>query len=214
MSDWKELEQRVADDYRKRGYRVLQHPIEEGDVPAQADLVALGPDESVIIEFKRWSDLGSTDVVRQLADWVIRHPGWRLELVVPSERLPVRLPTMSLDETTHRMELADLLARTGDYKAAAILLWSAAEAMTRHISRPEDATAQIIAPDDVVNLLVSEGYVDKAAEPAIQSLAFAANLNLHGAGIALPEFAYGTARRVLENLVSSLKQTKPPQEGH
>jgi hypothetical protein len=75
----------IAEDYARRGYRVSRTGA-VGAIPDflrdhQPDLIAERPDDHVVIEVKRTRSLRGANDLRQLAEEIAAHPGWRLELV-------------------------------------------------------------------------------------------------------------------------------------
>ena len=79
---------KLADEYRDKGYAVSFHPIPE-DLPDflrsyRPDMIVRRGEEAVVIEVKSRSSLNSssTQYLRNLAQAVEQHPGWRFELVV------------------------------------------------------------------------------------------------------------------------------------
>lgn len=76
----------VASAYEKRGYRVEREallPREFGLPPHfRADVVAVGPSESVVVEVKSRRNLAAEPAIEQLAAAVRSQPGWRFDLVL------------------------------------------------------------------------------------------------------------------------------------
>jgi hypothetical protein len=73
-------------------------------------------------------------------------------------------------------------------------------------------TTDLFSPDDVMNLLISQGFVERSAERYVQNLAYAANLSLHGLDIDVPEPAYQVARVAVGHLLETLGSTEPRGE--
>src|SRR3954468_13607670 len=100
---------RVAEDYRKRGYRVWVEPREK-DLPdflrdATPDLIAEREGEHVVVEVKR----SPSDVDRRQLDETSRriaaHPGWRF--VVMASAPDVRPDELLLDEQGIQRQLRE-----------------------------------------------------------------------------------------------------------
>src|SRR5512142_1785671 len=112
MSIESEFITKVADDYRARGYRVevgQPLPSEFGLPPGQrADLVAHSPDETVVVEAKKRSAVGSDHQVRALAAAIAGRPGWRLELLLIPDEEP-NAPVATRPEESRDVALAQLL---------------------------------------------------------------------------------------------------------
>jgi len=201
----------VVQEYQALGYRVQRGPIESLDAPVAIDLIAFGPDETVVVEIKRWSEVEASDHLRRLAEWVVSRPGWRLELIVTGAKSARVPPELTLSQAKHRIELADRLKVTKDVDAATLLLWSAAEAIARHFAGSRHIEIDLASPDDVLNLLISEGLVDKTAEESVQLVAYAATFGAHGYGLPLPERAFVVARRAIGILLDRTQHGSPPE---
>src|SRR5437763_1996687 len=80
----------VAEDYRRRGYRVIVEPsvnqLPEFLQSYHPDLIAESTDESIVVELKSSGTASEKDDWAQLAEAVRQHPGWRLELVLGTDR--------------------------------------------------------------------------------------------------------------------------------
>ncbi len=128
----------ITKEYEKRGYRVAVQP-EVGSLPPflsgfQPDLVAYGPDENVIVEFKLQSELRDSPRMKALAAAIQREKGWRFELVVLNPRQSV------VDKDAMPLSRANILSRVQDakkllagesYEAAFLLAWTVIEAQLR-----------------------------------------------------------------------------------
>jgi hypothetical protein len=204
MTDWEEFLRQVVEDYRQRGYGLAPGDIESLPSDIRADFVAVGPDERVIVEVKRWSDLATDDRLQKTAEWVANHPGWRLELLLPPERATTNDPLIDMSEVRQRLTSADYLAAEHDYAAASLLLWSAVEALGRYLAFKAHIDLGSAGADDVINYLVSEGHVDRAAEPPLQGLASARNAVVHGLRFSAPETVYVGARPIVADLFESI----------
>lgn len=86
---------RVVEDYRRRGYDVAIKPgaanLPEFLVGYRPDIIARGPDESVIIEVKVGTRTSVAERFREIAEQVSRQPGWRFSLVYVSPSEPDQL---------------------------------------------------------------------------------------------------------------------------
>jgi REase_AHJR-like protein len=120
---------RIAQDYRDRGYGIeFGSPLPpDFGLPsdARADFIAFGPDESVVVEVKRRTDLATDPYVQALAEAVARRPGWRFQLVLAGD--PAQLPPMAegvqewnLDEAETQLKRASEIAAAG-FEDAALL---------------------------------------------------------------------------------------------
>ena len=100
--------QAIAEEYRSRGYEVINQPSPEqlpeflaGHHPAM--LVQKG-DEAIIVEVKSRSSLTKDPRIRELARLVQAEPHWHFELVLVGEEEQLRAP-----EGTRPFERDDIL---------------------------------------------------------------------------------------------------------
>src|SRR5260370_15654098 len=74
-----------AEEYKERGYAVTVSPppkrLPEFLSKFTPDIVAEGPNESVVIEVKSASKVRGVNYWKELSSVVRQHPGWRFELV-------------------------------------------------------------------------------------------------------------------------------------
>src|SRR5260370_6130475 len=75
-----------AEEYKQRGYAVTVSPppkrLPELLSKFTPDIVAEGPNESVVIEVKSVSKVRGVNYWKELSSIVRQHPGWRFQLVV------------------------------------------------------------------------------------------------------------------------------------
>src|SRR2546421_11592842 len=95
---------RVAQEYRGRGYQVILSP-SASDLPEfardlQPDIVARRQDDSLLIEVKRGSSVRDNERLRAIAQRVEAQPGWRFVLV-SSAHEPAILMMMSASSRSH-----------------------------------------------------------------------------------------------------------------
>jgi len=129
--------QEIAAEYEARGYEVLVEPgpeqLPEFLASFRPDLVARGPNESVVVEVKVGTQTAAAERFRDLAETIQRQPGWRFSLVVIDPRSDEVAPLTQ--ELLHRKDIADRLGRahallkTGATDAAFLLMWVAVEAI-------------------------------------------------------------------------------------
>src|SRR5438876_714727 len=131
----------VAEDYRRRGYRVTVEPsvreLPEFLRSYNPDLIAEGADESVVVEFKSSGRASETDDWGQLAEDVRQHPGWRLELVLGGDENRLAGEPIERDEIEARLEEGQQLSEAHMLDAALLITWSATEAAMRLASRKQ-----------------------------------------------------------------------------
>jgi hypothetical protein len=106
--------QEIARDYALRGYRVRVSPGAE-ELPEflrhfKPDVVAEGPNDSVVVEFKRAKGSRTPRYWAELAQAVQQHPGWRYELVVDNDLVRPAPEGMSPSEILREFDVARQLS--------------------------------------------------------------------------------------------------------
>jgi len=78
--------QEIAAEYQARGYEVLVEPgpekLPEFLASFRPDLVARGPNESVVVEIKVGTKTAASERFREIAETIQRQPGGRFSLIV------------------------------------------------------------------------------------------------------------------------------------
>src|SRR6266540_6725444 len=76
----------IAEEYKRRGYVVTISPtrktLPDFLTKFKPDMVAEGPNDSVVIEVKTSGKIRGTDYWKELSSVVRQNPGWRLELII------------------------------------------------------------------------------------------------------------------------------------
>ncbi len=161
--------QEIAADYKAGGYRVLVEPgpAELPDFLAgfQPDLVAFGPQDSVVVELKVGTQTAASERFRDLAEAVRQHTGWRFSLVVidPSsdDVAPSAEQLLPREEILDRMQKGDELLKVGQRDAAFLLLWIAIESLLRHIAVHEGLPLDRVPPSALTKELYSLGVISR-----------------------------------------------------
>jgi hypothetical protein len=202
----------IADAYALRGYRVRIKPqvedLPEFLKPFSPDMVAEGPSDSVVVEFKRASGNRPPDYWAELARTVEEHPGWRYELVLDRELSSVKPEAMSEGEIRAQLDAGRKLA--ADQPAAALLIsWAAAEAAMRLTCDRWEIELPDHRPATLVGRLYVDGWLDRPEYEQLLSLMRVRNEAAHGFRT---EKLGGDAVDVLSRLALRLLQesTSPP----
>jgi hypothetical protein len=128
--------ERVAQEYRDRGYDVFVEPrdknLPEFLAGTSPDLLASAAHESVVVEIRSISALRNSRDLEELAGRIRDRAGWRLELVtVTSERgssdTPESTKRLSEKQIREQLKEAEKLATAGQSKLALILAHAATE---------------------------------------------------------------------------------------
>ena len=180
--------QEIAGEYEARGYEVVVEPgpekLPEFLAGFHPDLVARGPNESVVIEVKVGTKTAASERFRELAEIIQHQPGWRFSLVVIDPRSDeVAPPTQQLldrQEIADRLGRANELLRTGATDAAFLLMWVAVEALLRHIATREGLPLERVPSSSLMKELFSLGILSRNELEVTQRAFAVRNALVHG----------------------------------
>jgi hypothetical protein len=156
----------IAEKYKQRGYKVTIEPAAER-LPDflrefRPDLIAEGPDESVVVEIKARGKVRRLDDWARLASTVQQHPGWRLELVVAGDaQQNLEAAPAPTSEIIARLDEGAFLAKRKMFDAALLITWSALEAAMRHVALTLDISLQDFRPAALITALYTEGRMER-----------------------------------------------------
>src|SRR5258706_2897286 len=155
----------IAEEYKQQGYVVTVSPpskrLPEFLTKFKSDIVAEGPNESVVIEVKSASRVRGSDYWKELSSVVRKYRGWRLELVV-NDTSPRQVPeTINKQLINERLKEGQQLSEQGMLAAAVLLTWSAAEAAMRLASKNNEIELPDFRPSTVISRLYSDGLLDR-----------------------------------------------------
>ena len=168
VSERQRLE-RIADDYRSKGFDVLVEPT-GSDLPPflgdhHPDLIARRGDERLVIEVKPSPSDSPPNQVRELAERIKREPGWRLVLIAgsPAEELMPgeRLSLLSDTEVEQNLRQVSLLLASGQREEAILLAWASIEGQLRSQAKREEIPLPRPDTPTLLRQLVSLGLVDR-----------------------------------------------------
>ena len=126
----------IAEEYRSRGYEVIEQPSPE-QLPEflagyHPDVLVRRGDETIIVEVKSRSSLTKDPRIREMARLVQAEPHWNFELVLVGEEEQLRAPegahSFERDDILRGIEAAERLVASEFSEAALLLAWSTLEA--------------------------------------------------------------------------------------
>jgi len=179
----------VAREYRRAGYEVVVEPSGR-QVPAflgdyRPDLIAVGDQESVVIEVKSTRGFDRSEENREIAARVAKQPGWRFELVVTGPRRERQIEEQEpwdLPVVDSYLERVRRLLDTEDREAAFLLLWANAEALLRRVALKEGVPVARLSPTQLVKELATQGLLERFDYFALEKAATFRNALAHGIG--------------------------------
>jgi uncharacterized protein YutE (UPF0331/DUF86 family) len=177
----------IATEYTSKGYSVNIHPNAE-DRPEflatyEVDLVAQSPKDNVVVEIRSGHSLRNQDIVR-IAEAVKDHPDWRFELAVVNPPVAPDVPVYGeiADQAQIQASLrsAETLRNEGQFEAAALIAWAAAEAILRTWARSEGLDLDRKSSSALLKNLYSEGKLEPEVYAKLQDLLEFRNAFAHG----------------------------------
>ncbi|MDZ8108138.1 MAG: hypothetical protein RM338_21285 [Nostoc sp. DedQUE12a] len=180
---------KLAQEYRQKGYEVFFHPNPE-ELPEflnnyRPDMIVRRGEENVVIEVKSRSSLSSpsNQYLRNLAQAVEKHPGWRFELVMtnPEDTMYSLKAERSLQEYEIESQLQVARQLTTQNPESAILYsWALVEATLRLIAQNEELSLQGFDPRYLVKQLAAEGVISKSEYQLLMDVFPLRNAIAHG----------------------------------
>jgi REase_AHJR-like len=174
----------IAEEYKRRGYSVTVSP-SGNRLPKflsrfRPDIIAQGPDESVVIEIKSADKVRGTEYWKRLSSVLQQHPSWRLELVVNNNTMRQPPETIHEDVIRRRMQEGQQLTEQGMFAAALLVIWSAVEAAMRLASERHELELPDFRPATVVSRLYSDGLLKREEYDFLVDCMQIRNLVAHG----------------------------------
>lgn len=215
--------QRLADEYRAKGYEVIAEPsIKERPrflQDYQPDLILRGKSESVIIEVKVGTEAAHGSRLQPIAERVAAHPGWRFSLVVVNpeqvEQAPGLVDTdvLAIDRAKDQARRAKHLATEGMLDAAFLLLWSAVEAALRNVAVRAHLPIPSRSTSVILRELFSAGELSRAQfEQALKALPIR-NSVVHGGSTSLASEDVETLGQLADSLFRDLEEPHSVDSG-
>jgi hypothetical protein len=161
--------QELANDYEMRGYNVLIEPATT-ELPAflanfHPDIVAYGPEDSIVVEVKVGTSTSAAERYRELAETIQQRPGWRFSLVVVDPRsddvAPSTQQLLDREKIVVCLKEARELTKRGVKEAAFVLLWMSLEALLRHIAYREALPLERLPSSALLKELFSLGLLSR-----------------------------------------------------
>ncbi len=179
--------ERVAEDYRRRGYDVAVRPsgptLPEFLVGYEPDIIARAPHESVVVEVKVGTRTSVAERFRDVAELVSQQPGWRFSLVYVNPNEPDRITEAELaplPKLQERAQNAESLLQAGQSEAAFLLLWSVLEGTLRLLGRRAQLPLENLPPSALIRELYSSGEINRGDFETLMSLLPVRNRLVHG----------------------------------
>jgi hypothetical protein len=203
--------QRIADEYRGKGYRVTLEPPSE-ELPAgignyRPDLVAVSSGESVVVEVQVKGDRSPSERFGDLARLIGSQPGWRFSFVIADPRdegeLPINAPPLTLDDVRRHVEESERVSAHSS-TATFLLLWTSAEALLRMLAAGAKLPLDRVPPSILIRDLYSTGELSLRDSDEALDLLETRNALVHGFVSPHVDTATGRLRQLVMNLEREL----------
>ena len=180
---------KTAEEYRSKGYEVLQETPLDFLPGFQADLVVRKGSETKVIEVRRRSSLAADPRIREMAQIVDSKPGWSFELILVGEPEMLDSPneahSFDRDGILRRLSDAERTLEFGIPEAAFVLAWSALEAAIREsIAAQGTSKDGITTSAFILDQAVSLGIVSREEYGHLTRMHKYRNAVVHGFGAA------------------------------
>lgn len=208
--------QEIADGYRSRGYEVLVEPAAT-DIPAfladfHPDIIAHGPEESVVVEVKIGTRTTASERYKELAETIRQQSGWRFSLVVVDPRSDDIAPSteqlLTREQVVERLNNGEELLHQGAKEVAFVLLWMSTEALLRHIASREGFPLERLPSSALLRELFSLGILSREGlDTTLRAFAIRNSL-VHGFNAPELDEILGELAPLARQLLAELDQTE------
>ena len=178
----------TAEHYRAEGYAVaagdqLDH-LPDFLNGYRPDLLARNAEESVVVEVRQRDQLAGDHELKRLPGLVENRSGWRFDLVLfdakaSSDEFAEFGRQPQVQEIQTRVAQADRMLVTGNWEAAHLVAWSAAEAVIRELVRDCELD-EAIDPLSMLTKLAYDGHVSQAEYSRLRDALRERNALAHG----------------------------------
>lgn len=157
----------IAEEYRSKGYEVIEEPMPE-QLPEflsdfHPDLLIKKGDETRVVEVKSKSSLAQDPKIRDLARLLHNKPNWKFELIVVGEDdqfgAPEDARPFLQEDILQGIETAEKLLASGFSEAALMQAWSTSEAAVRLLTEAEGISLDQLSPLYILKQAVTNGVI-------------------------------------------------------
>jgi len=207
----------LAEEYRQKGYEVLLPPKPE-ELPDflrgyRPDMIVRRGEEAIVIEVKSRPSIASAPYLRELAQTVEEHPGWRVELVMTNPEDATYFANVEGSLQEHEIKTQLQVARklaVYHPESAILYAWSLAEATLRLLADQEGLSLQKPEPLRLLKQLAIEGVISKAEYQSLMNAFPLRNAIAHGFTTTRPtQSSVLELIEVTEQLLNSLNAAEP-----
>lgn len=183
----KEALDRLKERFESQGYEFLMNPprsrLPDFLQSSPPNALAIGPNETVVVEAKRRRSKASDILLKILAQDISTRIGWRLLVVYVGE-------TSNDIASFNRAEQVQIRHAIQDVRKIMLVspswiimatTWSIFESVARNLYAVGDSVAErALSPIQIVERLASDGYLDPNEAKRLRALISARNRAVHG----------------------------------
>lgn len=180
---------KIAEKYRQAGYRVFVEP-EPEDIPFnlgtyRPNLIAKkNESEGYLIEINGSGRQTSIDRLKEIAEIVAQHTGWRLLLVNEEDALlkdnSPETHLLTWEQILSKKNRADRLISLGETEAAFLALWVAIEALLRGRAEEVNIPLERLGTVSLIKHMYSQGELSMEEYDRAMLLLSVRNRLIHG----------------------------------
>ena len=184
-----QLQKRIAAKYLNEGYTVITEPVKK-DLPFdlglyQPDLIVKNENNGGdIIEIKNSTSSANIDRLREIAETVAEHTGWRFLLVtgddISASDTEQIEELLSWEQIFDRKEKGDRLVKIGENEGAFLIFWGIIEALTRKQAERMSIPIVRFPPGGLIKQLYSQGELSFEYLEKLTKLLEIRNRLVHG----------------------------------
>lgn len=183
----KETLHRLREQFEAQGYKFLTQPT-KGELPDflqedRPDALAIGPNETVVIEAKRLRTRASNLQLTLRAKEISSRPGWRLLVVYTGEDSGdiTELSRVGKVQIDQAIKDARALRMHGHNRYVLVAAWSLFEALARRLYAGDNkSNLRALSPIQIVEHLAMDGYLDVDEAKHLRNLISLRNRSVHG----------------------------------
>lgn len=198
----------VAFDYEQRGYEVKVNPSAD-EMPEflagfAPDLLAIGKEESVVVEVKTRSEVENASAIAEIESTLRNRPGWRFESVIDgSDTADGRL--LGAPQIGASIEQANELQQQGYIIPAFLLLWSVTEGILRLLAARENVELESLAPGYVSKRLYTLGLLGRDQYRTLDEAVRLRNRAAHGFEVSVTQEDVANVSALARELLRDLE---------
>lgn len=178
----------IAEEYRSRGYEVIEQPSPE-QLPEflagyRPDLLVRRGDEATIVVVKSQSSLAKEPQITELARLLPRKPHWNFELAMVGEGeqfiTPEGARPFARGDVFRGIEEAEGLVASGFSESALLRAWSILEATVRLLTEEEGIVLDRYRPVYILKQAVINGVISRDEYNFLKKVMKYRNALVHG----------------------------------